>query len=1135
MKIIDKILSLVALVALVMWSPTQLMADDGEIFFAKAAASDEENRPSANVMLLLDTSGSMRNCKTSDGSEWCDDYKERRINLLVNAVNKLLDDVQDGVNIGISRFRNDSSYGNTGARILVPVTEVNEESKRVLKAQVAALNSAGTADSGEGDPVGGTPTAEAYMEVTNYMMGWGPYYDSSTDRSMCVAEGVEEFNCVTTDVTTYPNYVELVSPQTCDPSLASCNVVYGDWVDIAGSCDTTTDTCKAPGWQKITGACDTSSSDCRETGDYGPWYDIPGDCNKNDDDCQRLAWTEWVVTISSGANRTNCPKEKTKTFERERDDYEDGNKEIDFCRERTRQYQKRDFLYEQRSDVHQVRTKKFFESEPVVISERVCETRPVCVKTQPVVSGGKYVSPMNMNNECETNHVVIFTDGSPSSDDPYRSAFTTCRDNGSYQCQAKVSKYLSGDNNEKKRPVKTYNIGLHMGNNLANMQSVSTTGATGTFNATDAKTLGEAFNGIFSLISTGSRSFASPGVAVNQLNRLQHLDQLYYAVFEPKKSSVWEGNLKRFAVENSEIHGQDGPAVDPDTGFFDAAATSFWTTGKDAPDGPDVSKGGARQQLASRKLVYTDSAGAMQTIVDWDAETNETLFGLPLGSTTAELDALKDQLKTVWGDPLHSEPSLVNYGGTSENNIVFVSTNAGMLHAVDTRTGLEKLAFMPWQLIQKADEFTVNRKGLAADNSRQTYGMDSSWTPWRRPGATPLAAPSAVYLYGGMRRGGYSYFALDVTNLGSPSLLWQIDRGQAGFERLGQTWSQPTLIQVMVSGTKTPALVFGGGYSPADHDSKQGDARKSSGDAMGNSIYVVNAVTGDLLWTAGANVSGAKTKTVSAMKWGIPSTLSAVDFNLDGVADNLYFGDLGGQLFRVDLDGTNITASSVHLLARLAGSGGADNRRFYNAPAVAYQKDEVSGEKALFVTIGSGYRAHPLDETVNDYFYVIKDSGALVGAAPETVYTPSDLTTLSTDSTVSSFSDNGWQLSLDGAGEKSTSSPVVFDSRIFFTSYEPQSEAGVEACNVRAGTSYLYVADLVTGVGASIGGEVATRKRQLKQDVPPPTPALISDGDSVLIVIGAEVAGAGDITGGGVRRGSWYQLHSGDADVVPAP
>lgn len=1135
MKTIEKLLQLGAFVALVALLPARLYADDSEIFFAQAAADEDKNKPSANVMMLLDTSGSMRFCEQEFSTAiWCSNYEKRRINMLETAVRALLDDMQDGVNVGLARFRHNGS-NNSGAEILVPVVPVTPDSKEVLKAQVSALNSAGINDSGPGSPKGGTPTAEAYMEVTRYMMGMSPFYASGSDRDVCLAYGTEEHNC-RDRVISYGEYAELVSPDTCNPNHDTCRADYGSWMDIAGSCDSSQLTCREVGgsWQSIPGACDTNDENCRTDG-YGPWYDIPGSCDPWRSNCSRGNWSGWTITISSGADPLNCPEVETDTFERER-----KGRRTTYCREKTRQYQMRDTRYEQRTVEYQQRAVTYFERSE--ITEEVCDTRPVCLDAAPLVSGGSYISPMDMNNECESNHVVVFTDGLPSDDYAVRNhTFVNCSNDQSYQCQREISAYLSREeqdppstlSNAKNRPVKTYNVGLYMSTNTeAQMATVSTDGLNGTFVATSLKTLEEAFAGIFKLIAEDSRSFASPGVAVNQMNRLQHLNELYYAVFKPQKSSVWKGNLKRFEIEDGAIHGTNGPAVDPDTGYFDEDAISFWTTASQSPDGPDVNKGGARERIGTRTLKYTDAAGVMQTL-DWDNANDPTFFGLPAAST--QLEDLKKNLKAAWGDPLHSEPALVNYGTTAENNTIFASTNAGMMHAVDSQTGVERFAFMPWQLLQRADEFTVNIKPLAADNSRQAYGMDGSWTPWRRSGATAISAPRAVYLYGGMRRGGYSYFGLNVSNLSSPSLLWQIDRGDSGFERLGQTWSQPTLTQVMVSGVKTPVLVFGGGYSPADHDSKQGQAR-SSGDVMGNSIYVVNALTGNLLWSAGANESGSGSTTVSAMRWAIPSSLSVVDYNFDGVADNLYFGDLGGQVFRVDFDDADVTSSSVEVLARLASSTSpAGNRRFYYAPSVAYHEDSVSGNKVLYVTLGSGYRAHPLDEAIDDYFYVIKDSSVFDGTAPANVFTGSDLTTLSSESSVSTFGTNGWKLPLVNDGEKSTASPVVFDGRIFFTSYEPGSSDDADVCNVRVGTSYLYVVDLVTGQGVTLSGEVVQRKRTLKQDVPPPTPALISDGENVLIVIGAEVAESGNIAGAGVRRGSWHQLESGELDAVPAP
>ena len=172
---------------------------------------------------------------------------------------------------------------------------------------------------------------------------------------------------------------------------------------------------------------------------------------------------------------------------------------------------------------------------------------------------------------------------------------------------------------------------------------------------------------------------------------------------------------------------------------------------------------------------------------------------------------------------------------------------------------------------------------------------------------------------------------------------------------------------------KVPVLVFGGGYSPNDHDDKEGTAR-SGGDQMGNVIYVVEATSGKLLWSAGADGTSSKHTTVSSMKWSIPSNISVVDTDFDGVADFFYFADLGGQIFRADLDQEDVTDSKVHRLANLSGTGASSNRRFFYAPAVSYVKNEETGDENLFISIGSGYRAHPLDTAVNDQFFVIRRS-----------------------------------------------------------------------------------------------------------------------------------------------------------------
>src|SRR5690606_3299910 len=114
---------------------------------------------------------------------------------------------------------------------------------------------------------------------------------------------------------------------------------------------------------------------------------------------------------------------------------------------------------------------------------------------------------------------------------------------------------------------------------------------------------------------------------------------------------------------------------------------------------------------------------------------------------------------------------------------------------------------------------------------------------------------------------GKHYYALDVTNPASPKMKWQISKGDIGFEKLGQTWSTPTLTKVPTSSGVVPALIFGGGYSPDDHDGPT--LQRSEGDSEGNAVYIVNAEDGTLLWTA----------THDDMKWAVPGGISVVDID----------------------------------------------------------------------------------------------------------------------------------------------------------------------------------------------------------------------------------------------------------------
>jgi type IV pilus assembly protein PilY1 len=174
------------------------------------------------------------------------------------------------------------------------------------------------------------------------------------------------------------------------------------------------------------------------------------------------------------------------------------------------------------------------------------------------------------------------------------------------------------------------------------------------------------------------------------------------------------------------------------------------------------------------------------------------------------------------GDPLHSNPVVVNYGGTDANPDItlFIATNEGLLHAIDTTDGSEVFSFIPQELLPNLD-ILYNNSGANA----HPYGLDGPLTAWAKDvnnngvlqdsGGNTETGEHA-YLYVGMRRGGNNYYALNVTDRSAPELKWMIQGGTGNFGQLAQTWSKMELASIKSSGSKRTVLIFGGGYDPLE-------------------------------------------------------------------------------------------------------------------------------------------------------------------------------------------------------------------------------------------------------------------------------------------------------------------------------
>ena len=657
-----------------------------------------------------------------------------------------------------------------------------------------------------------------------------------------------------------------------------------------------------------------------------------------------------------------------------------------------------------------------------------------------------------MDFECQKNFIVYLTDGEPTYDGDADSAIgsllsgttlpsgdRTCAHGTSEtaqdNCLDELAEYLHekdlrSDLNGKQNAV-SYMIGFTLDFPL--LSQAATKGGGRYFTANTAQELSSAFTQIVTEIRKISDTFTAPAVSVNAFNKLFHRDELYFAIFRPDPNMRWPGNLKRYkiGVNNGQfaiLDKNNNPAVDPNTGFFSEGSTSVWTDmTEDVPDGGAPEKGGAAGELrtpATRKLyTYTGNYATTGTtnlsdvanaLADSNTNLTNAMLGIPATDRTnliqwargvdvddEDADGIVTEARRDMGDPLHANPVLVTYGGTDAvpDITVYITTNDGYLHAIQTSSGAvtepnggkELFAFVPQEMLGRLKDL---REDPPIPGSGRNYGLDGPMTVWftENPDDTDATIEPGegdhVYLYFGERRGGRNYYALDVTNRDAPKLLWRIQGGAGDFDELSETWSRPKRARVQIGATEKDVLIFGGGFDP-----DQETSTTPGPDSQGRAIYMVDALTGQRLWWAGYDdpaLPSTPNLTFNTMTNSIAADVRVIDVDRNGLADRMYAADMGGRLWRFDINNGAAAGQplvSGAMMAEFQKTTASDvpsteavNRRFFNEPDAALI---VPTGKPSFmsVSIGSGNRSHPLNKVTQDRFYMVRDPNPLAKPA----------------------------------------------------------------------------------------------------------------------------------------------------------
>jgi type IV pilus assembly protein PilY1 len=748
------------------------------------------------------------------------------------------------------------------------------------------------------------------------------------------------------------------------------------------------------------------------------------------------------------------------------------------------------------------------------------EVSDVLVDPNAFSSKGIYEAPPTIVGSCPRNFNILLTDGLPKNDagpetlapllPGWEAALgrTLCDENIDIDegyCLDDIAEYLFKHDIDPVEPgpqfVKTYGVGFNFSQVADSKLDLlrETTQITGGdfFFADDPESLAVSLLNIFDEITEQSLTFVAPAIAVNAFNRTQNLNDLYMSVFQSSISTHWPGNLKKYRIVDGEITDANGaPAVDPATGFLADSAKSFWTVG--AADGADVTMGGAANVLPdpSIRKLYTNNGGGADLTVGANVltESNDSAFvvedfgltGDRAEPSIAEIiswakgadiaDDDNDRTTTVrhvMGDPLHAQPAAVDYGtGGSSDVIVFSATNDGYLHAIDADTGVELWSFVPKELLANFAKLFADPTG-----KYKQYGIDGNITPVvydeDRNGQID-GDNDFIYIVFGMRRGGDTYYALDVTNKNSPRLLWNVT-----YPEFGQSWSTPVVARIGTTAVEIPGLnpnqavaIIGAGYN-STHDTQ---SEPSITDIEGAGIFMLDLESGATIWRAGADAAADLTLDVPGreMNRAFPSKIQVIDINGDGFADRMYAADVGGQLWRFDILSGQPASSLVAggIIARFGFEGNTTPAdvgpsRIYNSPDVSVFTDTQQNRRYISINIGSGYRAHPLNTSAIDAFYSLRDPDVFNQLSQEdynayTIATPGDMIEVSGKlGTVITSADRGWKFTLP-ADQMVLSDSTTFDNSVFFVGFSPTANATV-GCDPTLGKNVLYRVNVING------------------------------------------------------------------------
>jgi type IV pilus assembly protein PilY1 len=291
---------------------------------------------------------------------------------------------------------------------------------------------------------------------------------------------------------------------------------------------------------------------------------------------------------------------------------------------------------------------------------------------------------------------------------------------------------------------------------------------------------------------------------------------------------------------------------------------------------------------------------------------------------------------------------------------VYVGANDGMLHAFDDATGNETFGYIPRQLFSLPTSaglgaLTYQFGGLPPFVHH--FLVDSTPTITDVAFGDPSSQDWHTLLVGGLGKGGQAYYAIDVTNPGaitSETLAASTVKWEFTDPDMGYTYGPPLVTKTRAYGGQWVVVV------PSGYNNASGVGK----------LWFLDAATGSVLTTM---TTGDGSPTDPS---GLAQISGYTQYYVNYLADQIYAGDLHGNVWRFDIMDPNPSNWTVSKLAVLTDPSGT-RQPVTIRPQIQIDLANAT-DRWVFVGTGKLLDDSDLSNTQVQTFYALRDGNTKV-------------------------------------------------------------------------------------------------------------------------------------------------------------